>query len=80
MKKSSIYLHIKIDQFPKQRKITGPSGRAVGWLKSEIDDWIAVRAAGRQSKPADPPSSARERATAVGGRGEGEAIKAALSL
>jgi prophage regulatory protein len=33
-------------EFPKRFPIT-PNGRVVGWLESEIDDWIAERAAAR---------------------------------
>jgi len=39
LKKSSIYERIKGGNFPKPIRL-GP--RAVGWLESEIDDWIAA--------------------------------------
>lgn len=34
--------------FPKRFQIT-PNGRAVGWVETEIDDWIAQRAATREA-------------------------------
>jgi prophage regulatory protein len=34
-------------EFPKRFVIT-PGGRAVGWLESEVDEWIAARAAARE--------------------------------
>ncbi len=37
---SSIYNKIKAGEFPKPIKI---SERAVGWLESEIEEWIAAR-------------------------------------
>ncbi len=38
--RSTIYLHIKNGTFPRPVPL-GP--RAVGWLESEISDWIAER-------------------------------------
>jgi prophage regulatory protein len=49
--RSTIYLHIRNGTFPRPV----PLGvRAVGWLESEISDWIAerVRIARGDSKPA----------------------------
>jgi prophage regulatory protein len=37
---TSIWRWVRDGRFPPPRKI-GP--RAVGWLKSEIDDWVAGR-------------------------------------
>jgi prophage regulatory protein len=37
-------------RFPKPLKLV-PGGRASGWLLSEIDQWIAERAAARDSGP-----------------------------
>jgi len=31
-------------RFPKNFSLSGPGGRAVGWLESDIDDWVASRA------------------------------------
>ena len=49
--RSTIYLHIKNGTFPRPVPL-GP--RAVGWLESEISDWIAgrVRIARGDAKPA----------------------------
>lgn len=37
LSRSTIYLRISNDVFPKPISL---GGRAVGWLDSEIDDWI----------------------------------------
>lgn len=39
LKKSKIYALIKLQQFPRQRKIDGASR----WVASEIDQWVAER-------------------------------------
>ncbi|PQZ59997.1 hypothetical protein CQ050_26885 [Achromobacter sp. MYb9] len=39
LKKSKIYALIKLEQFPRQRKIDGASR----WVASEIDRWVAER-------------------------------------
>jgi prophage regulatory protein len=39
--RSSIYSLIAQGKFPAQIKLGG--GRAVGWLSTEIDEWIASR-------------------------------------
>ena len=38
------------DQFPKRFKLVPGTGRngAVGWLESEVDDWISERAGKRE--------------------------------
>jgi prophage regulatory protein len=40
LSRSTIYQKIKTNDFPKPINL-GP--RAVGWLQSEIDDWIALK-------------------------------------
>lgn len=40
LSKSTIYAMIEADEFPKQ---VGLGGRAVGWLREEIWDWINKR-------------------------------------
>lgn len=40
LKRASIYLHMTQGIFPKQIHL---GDRAVGWLESEIDAWLAVR-------------------------------------
>ncbi len=37
---STLYLYIKKGLFPKQKKL---GARSVGWLKSDVDNWIASR-------------------------------------
>jgi prophage regulatory protein len=49
----------KADKFPKHVNL-GP--QSIGWLESEVDDWIAAKAAERStSNDADPVESADER-------------------
>ena len=38
--RSTIYLHIKTGAFPRPVPL---GARAVGWLESEVSDWIAER-------------------------------------
>ena len=40
LSRSTIYLYIKAGRFPKSVAL-GP--RAVGWIESEVSDWIAER-------------------------------------
>lgn len=40
---ASIYRLITKGMFPRQKRLTGEGGRAVGWLESDIDNWIATR-------------------------------------
>ena len=40
LSKSVIYERMATDQFPKCISL---GGRAVGWLESEVEDWIADR-------------------------------------
>ncbi len=40
LSRSTIYLYIKADQFPKPVAL-GP--RAVGWIEAEVVEWIANR-------------------------------------
>ena len=43
LSRSSIYLRIADGSFPKQFGLGG--GRAVGWLSSDVDNWIKQRLA-----------------------------------
>lgn len=40
LSRSSIYSYIKVGNFPRPRKL---SARSVGWLASEIFEWVASR-------------------------------------
>lgn len=40
---ASIYRLITKGLFPRQKRLTGEGGRAVGWLESDIDNWIVSR-------------------------------------
>ena len=40
LSRSTVWRLIKANRFPRPRKI---GVRAVGWIESEIDDWIASR-------------------------------------
>lgn len=42
LSKSNIYLKIKNNQFPKPISLSD-GGRSVGFIESEIDDWIQQR-------------------------------------
>lgn len=44
LSRSTLYLRIATGTFPKP---VGLGGRAVGWLESEVADWIAARVAER---------------------------------
>ncbi len=46
LSRSTIYLAIKNDLFPKPINL---GVRSVGWLDSEINDWIATRIEKRRS-------------------------------
>ena len=50
LSRSSIYEAIAVGTFPKPIRL-GP--RAVGWLSSEVDDWLQGRIAARDAE-ADP--------------------------
>lgn len=50
LKPATIDLMEAADQFPKRIKLG--HGRAVGWIESEIDDWIAARVAERDRSEA----------------------------
>lgn len=42
LSRSTIYHYISIGAFPKQVMLGGgTSGRAVGWIESEVEEWIA---------------------------------------
>lgn len=40
----TIYRQMKQGAFPQSVKLT-PNGRAVGWYKSEVEDWLESRRA-----------------------------------
>ncbi len=44
--RSRIYADVQAGTFPKPINI-GP--RAIGWIQSEVDDWIAARIAEREA-------------------------------
>lgn len=52
LSRSTIYKFIAADRFPKPVRL-GP--RAVGWLESGIDDWIAGRVAESRESAAYRP-------------------------
>ena len=47
LSRSSIYLMLERDEFPKPIKL---GVRSVGWLESEIDEWLLYRIAQRDDK------------------------------
>ncbi len=42
--RAQLYMLKKDGRFPQNFSLSGPSGRAVGWLESDIDNWVASRA------------------------------------
>ena len=46
LSRSTIYLRLEQGRFPKSIQL---GGRAVGWLESEIDDWIAKQVQARRT-------------------------------
>lgn len=40
LSKSTIYRLMQSNDFPSSRKLTGQKGRAIGWIKIEITNWI----------------------------------------
>ncbi len=42
--RAQLYVLMGEDRFPKNFSLSGPGGRAVGWLESDIDNWVASRA------------------------------------
>ena len=47
LSRATIYQHIKVGRFPAQVKL---GLRAVGWIESEIDDWIEARISAARGK------------------------------
>ncbi len=45
MPRSTLYLYIKKNEFPKPVKL---GVRSVGWVKAEVDEWLAKRMGLRQ--------------------------------
>lgn len=43
MSSATLYRLIAKGDFPKSKKLTGDSGRAVGWGSNEIQNWILSR-------------------------------------
>ena len=48
LRRSSIYNRIAAGEFPRGFSL---GGSARGWLESEVDEWIAARAATRENEP-----------------------------
>jgi prophage regulatory protein len=47
LRRSQLYAMIQRGEFPKPVKLgTGPTG-AVGWVKSEVEEWVRARMAAR---------------------------------
>jgi prophage regulatory protein len=49
LKHTAIYEQMRAGRFPRPIPL-GVGGQAVGWLESEIDDWIAQRVAERDAR------------------------------
>lgn len=48
LRRSTIYLKMSLNQFPKQ--VTLGNGRAVGWVESEITNWLEQQVAASRGK------------------------------
>jgi prophage regulatory protein len=48
LSRSAIYLAISREEFPRPVPL---GARAVGWLESEIEEWIRVRVERRRKRP-----------------------------
>jgi prophage regulatory protein len=46
-KKSSVYKYVALGIFPRPVPLTG---RAVGWVSTEIEDWVKARIAERDQR------------------------------
>ena len=57
LSRSTIYLRVSQGTFPAPVSL---GGRAVGWIESEVDAWIAARAADRDGRK---PEQTRRAAT-----------------
>lgn len=55
LKRTAIYDMVRAAKFPKPVPL---NDKSVGWLESEIEDWIASRVAVRDEEPADLQSTA----------------------
>ena len=49
LSRSSLYAEMAKGKFPKSVSLTD-DGRSVGWLSSEVDAWVAARAARAEKK------------------------------
>jgi prophage regulatory protein len=56
LSRSTVYLRIAQGRFPKPISL---GGRAVGWLESDVTDWIAARIAESREHAAEPAGGAR---------------------
>ena len=55
---SSIYELVAADEFPRPVRL---SRRRVGWIQSEVEDWIRQRIAARRELEQPEPSEPRQR-------------------
>lgn len=56
LSRSTLYLRITQGHFPKPISL---GGRAVGWLESDVTDWIAARIAESRERTAEPAGGVR---------------------
>ena len=50
LSKSTIYEKIKSGEFPKPVRLGDRDARSVGWVSSEVDEWIRGRIAARDGE------------------------------
>jgi prophage regulatory protein len=46
--RAAVYRHMRADKFPRPYDLGG--GRAVGWLESEVQNWICTRIEARRNE------------------------------
>lgn len=57
LSRSTIYLRISEDRFPSPISLGG--GRAVGWIESEVDDWLTQQVDASRSSHNEPGEVSR---------------------
>ncbi len=71
LSRSTIYVRLEQGLFPRPVSL---GARAVGWIESEVDEWIAERIAERQIEDACPtPSDEAAPGTTMAGQRRAEA-------
>ena len=46
LSKTTLWRRVKAGEFPAALRLGGPKSRAVGWRRSEVEQWLRERQAG----------------------------------